>query len=348
MANNMNKKKLWSDSLTRDSLTTYAEGLACDNFDRGKTYHIRRIDQNSWYVLKHCAGKSKFDSRESGALLYDRVRHVGIDSDGFMSCSCGKVQMYLMPCQHICAIIAEKKYYVPSMFHIRWHKMFNYYHGNSFGNGLATHSTRTIDNIVSWTKANCYRQSGSYKGVYVENSDFFTELLDFNLLKTNDDILVSNLMNKIISETNRGHPVLKDSIPLNVLEEMNAVTQYDDIDSTMDMKIDEMDNMGGSSQVECYLSQHREEIDDNIDILGSHRNTYYRDALPLFEEMVNSCPNDYLFKEMCTILRNRHMVHVASRGVNNQLLPSNGSALFGENNTNRRTVKRHKFTHEKK
>ena len=66
MANNMNKKKLWSDSLTRDPLTTYAEGLACDNLKRGKTYHIRRIDQTSWYVLKDCAGKSKFESRESG------------------------------------------------------------------------------------------------------------------------------------------------------------------------------------------------------------------------------------------------------------------------------------------
>ena len=155
-------------------------------------------------------------------------------------------------------------------------------------------------------------------------------------------------MNKIVSETNRGHPVLKDSIPLNVVEEMNAVSEYDDIDSTMDTKIDEMDNMGGSSQVECQLSQHREEIDNNIDHFGSQRNTYYREALPLFEEMVNSCPNDYLFKEMCTILRNRHMVHVASRGINNQLTNTNAIALFGENNTNRRKVKRHKFTHEKK
>lgn len=348
MANNMNKNKLWSDSLTRDSLTTYAEGLACDNFERGKTYNIRRNDQYSWYVLKDCAGTSQFDSRESGTLLYDRVRHVVIDSDGFMSCSCGKVQMYLMPCQHICAIISQKKYYVPSMFHIRWHKMYNYYHGNSFGNGLATHSMRTIDNIVTWTKENCYRQSGSYKGVYVQESDFFKDLLDFNSLKRNGDILVYNLMNKIVSETNRGHPVLKDSIPLNVVEEMNAVSEYDDIDSTMDTKIDEMDNMGGSSQVECQLSQHREEIDNNIDHFGSHRNTYYREALPLFEEMVNSCPNDYLFKEMCTILRNRHMVHVASRGINNQLTNTNAIALFGENNTNRRKVKRHKFTHEKK
>ena len=154
-------------------------------------------------------------------------------------------------------------------------------------------------------------------------------------------------MTKIVNETNRGNPVLKDSIPLNIVEEINAVTEYDDVHSTMDMNIDQMDNMGGSSQVECQLSQHREETDNNIDSYVSHRNTYYKEALPLFEEMVNSCPNEYLFKEMCTILRNRHMVHLATRGINNQLINSNGMTLFGENNTNNRKMKRHKFLHEK-
>ena len=39
-------------------------------------------------------------------------------------------------------------------------------------------------------------------------------------------------MTKIVNQTNRGNPVLKDSIPLNVVEEMNAVTEFDD-DNTM-------------------------------------------------------------------------------------------------------------------
>ena len=40
MTNNMNEYKLWSDALTKNSLTTYAEGLVYDNFDA-----------NSWWVL---------------------------------------------------------------------------------------------------------------------------------------------------------------------------------------------------------------------------------------------------------------------------------------------------------
>ena len=177
---NMNKNKLWSDSSTKESLTTYAGGLACDNFERGKIYNIWMNDENSWRVLNKCSGTIGCVSYESRQLIYDRVRIVSIDSDGFMSCSCGKVQMYLMPCQHICAIISLKKYYVPSMFHIRWHKLYNYYHGNSFGVKLATHITGTIDNIVCWTRNNCYRQSGSYKGVYVKDTEFFSELTEFN------------------------------------------------------------------------------------------------------------------------------------------------------------------------
>ena len=69
------------------------------------------------------------------------------------------------------------------------------------------------------------------------------------------------------------------------------ITEFEDKNPTNAANIDQMDNMGGSSQVECYLSQHREDNDNNIGTVLSHRNTYYKEALPLFEEMVNSCPN---------------------------------------------------------
>ena len=64
--------------------------------------------------------------------LYDRVRVVGIDMEGCMSCSCGYVQRMLMPCRHICAVIKKPEYYVPSLFHVRWHKLYGYYYNNLF------------------------------------------------------------------------------------------------------------------------------------------------------------------------------------------------------------------------
>ena len=161
--------------------------------------------------------------------------------------------------------------------------MYNYYHGNNFGEKLASHCTGTINDIICWTRANCYRESGSYKGVYVKDTAFFKELTEFNPLKSDNSNLVYNLMTKIINQTNRGNPVLKDSIPLNVVESMNAVTEFDDDYSMNDIVVDEMDNMGGSSQVECFLSQHREENDNTINNNGTQRNTYYKEDLPLFE-----------------------------------------------------------------
>ena len=47
------------------------------------------------------------------------------------------------------------------------------------------------------------------------------------------------------------------------------------------------------------------------------------------------------------VMKNRHMVYVASRGIDNQLLDHSGITLFWENNTNKRRTKRHKCMHEK-
>ena len=87
---------------------TYAEGLACDNFDKQTLYNIWMHDQNTWWVLKKTAGTIECASYDSTKLLCDRVKIVTIDSEGFMSYSCGKVQMYLIPCRHICAVIEDK------------------------------------------------------------------------------------------------------------------------------------------------------------------------------------------------------------------------------------------------
>ena len=60
--------------------------------------------------IKKCADTIGHVSYDSSRLIYDRIRIVSIDSDGFMSCSCVKVQMYLMPCRHVCAIISIENY----------------------------------------------------------------------------------------------------------------------------------------------------------------------------------------------------------------------------------------------
>ena len=160
-------------------------------------------------------------------------------------------------------------------------------------------------------------------------------------------MLVPNLMTKIVNQTNRGKPVIKDSKQLDVMETTFEVSKLDDDKSSFKgIDLDEIDNIGGSSQVQCYLSQKNEENDNYVEKISTQRNTYYKEALPLFEEMINSYPNKYIFDEMCQLTRNRHMIHISSRGINNQLSNSR-ITLFGENKTNKRSMERHKFIHDK-
>ena len=161
-------------------------------------------------------------------------------------------------------------------------------------------------------------------------------------------MLVPKLMTKILSQTSRGLPVVKDSIQLDVTETLIEINQSDDDNLLpIELQSDEMNHMGGSSQVQCHLSQQNEDNDNHIDENNMKRNTYYKESLPLFEEMVNICRNKYMFDEMCQFMRDRHMIHVSSRGINNQVTNNNSITLFGQNNTNKRSMKRHKFMHEK-
>ena len=54
----MNTANLWSDSLTKDILTKYAEGLACVRFDMRNLYDVRLYKKHHWFVMKKCEQKT--------------------------------------------------------------------------------------------------------------------------------------------------------------------------------------------------------------------------------------------------------------------------------------------------
>ena len=88
-------------------------------------------------------------------------------------------------------------------------------------------------------------------------------------------MLVPKLMTKILSQTNRGIPVVKDSIQLDVTEILIEINQSDDDNLLpIELQSDEMNDMGGSSQVQCYLSQQNEDNDNDIEENNTQRNTY--------------------------------------------------------------------------
>ena len=129
----MNKTQLWSSTNTKSHLIPYTEGLACAMWDDGvNNYTFVRTEQTKWYVMRKTHMMSLIDSVPikdvRDQLMFYRVRVVTISDDGFMSCSCGAPQRYLMPYRHICNILKDVKLFQPSLFNLRWWNKFNYFH----------------------------------------------------------------------------------------------------------------------------------------------------------------------------------------------------------------------------
>ena len=87
---------MWSDSLTKDFLTIYAEGLAYNNFDKRTFYNVRRYTKDTCFVFKKSAGEVGA-LNSTNQLIFDRACLISISRDGYMSFSGGGVQRYLMP-----------------------------------------------------------------------------------------------------------------------------------------------------------------------------------------------------------------------------------------------------------
>ena len=104
--------------------------------------------------------------KTSSELVFQRVRKVTIDTDGYMTCTCGYVQRMLMPCTHICAVIGKTEYYEPSMFHVWWYKMFNYFYRDKQQNECCLKTNDAVEDLLQVTRENAYDRNGKYKGIY--------------------------------------------------------------------------------------------------------------------------------------------------------------------------------------
>jgi len=359
MASRMNTHSLWSNSNTKDVLTPYAEGLACDNFDKKEYYNVHRNSKSSWLVLNKLAGTTPPIDDMSKLIKFDRVRVVQIDANQFMSCSCGYCQRFLLPCRHVCAVLKDLKYYEPSLFHIRWHKSFNYYYGNEFASKIAPDTDRVLKTMLDDTREHHYRESGKYKGVPLSNSQFINDLPEFfheRLNKSYDDNAIIDLMHSILLYTNTKGPLVKNSIQLqddnnedmidNEANDDDFITHEDDSDDSMNVLTT---NFGGSSQTETQLSTARVAI-SNAPNTNEYMETsvYYTLARPTFEDMMNSCKTKKQFDDVIKMMETQHYKHVAENGVMPHNATTASTYVFGRNDTNKRTIPRKKFAHEKR
>ena len=159
-----------------------------------------------WYVLR-----KDFSPQVSSSIKFDRVRTVYIDVEGYMSCSCGYVQRMLMPCRHICSVLDKVENYVPSLFHIRWYKLFNYYYTKHDNESICPNTKDTLASMLYTTSENCYHMPGKYKGIFIKNTPFMKTLR--KCISLQDEVNVS--MDYILLETREGGAVVSNSYDLN-------------------------------------------------------------------------------------------------------------------------------------
>ena len=95
------------------------------------------------------------------------------------------------------------------MFHIRWHQVYNYYHGSKFGESIAPIFYGSLRNVIEVIRVTYYRQSGKCKGVPVQGSVFQEELPYYVPLDNANPDPVFDLVLRIKAQTNSGEPVVK-------------------------------------------------------------------------------------------------------------------------------------------
>ena len=105
---------------------------------------------------------------------------------------------------------------------------------------------------------------------------------------------------------------------------------------------------GGLLEIDVNLSQTRIELKNIVDDTIVTTGTFYKQALPLFQEIMNSCSTKVQFDALCKMMRNQNMKHIAEKVINSAYGRSKGSVLFGEDKASKRNTPCHRFAHEKK
>jgi hypothetical protein len=204
MAQGIHRNKNWSRSLTKDTLTTYQEGLAVKTFDSREKYIAIKKSNRTWLVAPQAAIDSfstkndqrKNEQQEGKYLItqYYRVRKVSIDCDGFMSCTCSYTYNYLAPCRHMMAVFQTSDYVVPSLYHLRWWEIFNYYYLTDFGKNQLPEVHANLDKAFGSIRTTQFNSERKFKGCCVKHIDTVGDIANIDT----DTINIVNLMVDVI------------------------------------------------------------------------------------------------------------------------------------------------------
>ena len=319
-------------------MTKYAEGIACVRFDSKDHYDVRLHQKHQWFVMRKVNEGEKSKSKkeiESSPIKFDRCRLVTIDN-GHMSCSCGNTQQYLMPCRHICAVIREKKYMVPELYHIRWFKTFGYFFLHEYSHELVPQTLPTMTRIFNETKQNHFcKLTGRYKGPYVKDTQFYKDI-DINYQINHDDTYA--FMNAVRSKSIT-NAVLRDSVKASSINERNTINSTTDFEVENDTLNNMVPEFAVNSQTEIQLSQQRQAMEDYDSDDPQLHSAVYQDAKSKFDSVWYACNSEEKNGLMNCI--SEYFSTLGSRNKGNMKdVQTGGTVFYGSNHTNKKRIRR--------
>ena len=151
-----------------------------------------------------------------------------------------------------------------------------------------------LKELLVYTPANHYTQSGKYKGISIMDFQFIKNLPPFSIYDLTsgnvETIAVKDLMLNIIDETKRNGYVLKNQIPL--YPAATSPTEISDSIIINDTEVHDgfpnecVEEFGGLSQTDTHMSTERLAFGNvNEPNILLPTSDYYKRALPVFEDM---------------------------------------------------------------
>ena len=360
-AQRINFTMTWTNSLTKDYLTDYAEGLSCKNFDRRKLYDCRYIGNHEWLVCYNHLFADDYTSAFSNIkpTKFLRVRKVWCEG-GHMSCTCCYEKRMLMPCVHMCSVIDDPSLYTADLFHIRWWKHFYFLYKTKVSE-TNRQSYEDLKQSLNHVRDNHFSKTdGKYKGIPIMGTKFGIHLNSSHCTQMirNDDH-VFNAMMSIHNMDKRNIPLRygsndwkkyltktrSDSLSLSVSED------NDSDDKDIETNSFEIEDMGAGSQVFSQRSEYRDNLDtktvsthkESTDICSS---SFYSQLHPTFSELASKIKTEDQLQEAQDLLQKLSFKFSGDTMKDRKF--SDGDITFlGEIAGDKRPEKRFKSRHER-
>jgi hypothetical protein len=249
---------LWSQSQTKEALTTFAEGISCRIYDEHIHYTTFYQGEKKWIVIANIQlNFESFKTNDYPKFVHPRC--VSVSADGFMRCDCYAYIQRLHPCCHMGAVFHQlKKLFSPEHFHLRYWKIYNqFYDRPSIANEEVV---RTLSNSLKEIRRIGF-QGGTFKGIPV--GDVFHDTDEPTKSTARVSLFTEEILRKgyLIQYSRRHHDILSAfNANDEIVDNIDSVSQVNARDNDDGFEVNFQDDLhtddsGLYLRTELHLTQ---------------------------------------------------------------------------------------------